>query len=497
MKRLVIFQSKNSLFFLLPLLFLCSSYHQPLPGAGKGDTPPNIIIILMDDMGYGDLECYGGFPYHTPHINQFAAQGMRFTNYYAAQAVCSASRAGLLTGCYPNRLGISGALNPWSTKALNPSEETIAELVKAKGYRTGIIGKWHLGDKEPFLPLQQGFDEFLGLPYSNDMWPINYDGKPITDTTDWKSKYPPLPLYEGNKKIRVINTLEDQSLLTTLYTERAVQFIKQNKQRPFFLYLAHAMVHVPIAASAKFRGKSGAGLFGDVMEEVDWSIGTVMKTLEEQGLTKNTLVIFTSDNGPWLTFGNHAGNSGALREGKGTAWDGGLKVPCIIRWPGKIAAGAICNNMVAAMDILPTVVNICGAAKPAKKIDGVDIKSLLFQQQGANPRDEFVYYYDNNSLKAIRKGQWKLTFPCISQTYKKLSAIGNDGWPGKYAKDSVQLALYDLRTDPGETLDVQEKHKDIVAQLSALADQYRKELGDDLTKQTGSGVRPAAVVNRK
>lgn len=448
----------------------------------------------MDDMGYGDLECYGGFPYHTPNINRLAAQGMRFTNFYAAQAVCSASRAGLLTGCYPNRVGISGALMPWSEKALNPSEETIAELLKAKGYKTGIIGKWHLGQKEPFLPLQQGFDEFLGLPYSNDMWPVNYDGKPITDTTDWKSHYPPLPLLEGNKKIREINTLEDQSLLTTLYTERAVQFIKQNKQRPFFLYLAHAMVHVPIAASAKFMGKSGAGLFGDVMEEVDWSVGEVMKTLNEQGLTKNTLIVFTSDNGPWLTFGNHAGNSGALREGKGTAWEGGLRVPCIVSWPGKIAGGTICNNMVAAMDILPTVTRLCGAARPSKKIDGVDIWPLLSQQSGVNPRDAFVYYYDNNSLKAIRKGQWKLTFPCISQTYKKITAIGHDGWPGKYAKDSVQMALYDLRTDPGETLDVQGQHQDVVAQLNALAEQYRKELGDDLTRRTGEEVRPAAVV---
>lgn len=458
-------------------------------------SSPNVIIILMDDMGYGDLECYGGFPYHTPHINQLAAQGMRFTNFYAGQAVCSASRAALLTGCYPNRIGIHNALMPWSNIALNPDEETIAEVLKTKGYKTGMVGKWHLGQKQPYLPLQQGFDEYLGLPYSNDMWPVNYDGKPVTDPADNKSKYPPLPLYDGNKVVRTINTLDDQAELTTLYTERACSFIKQNKSTPFFLYLAHPMPHVPIAASSKFRGKSGAGLYGDVMEEIDWSVGQIMKTLEQEGLTKNTIVIFTSDNGPWLTFGNHAGNSGGFREGKGTAWEGGLRVPCIISWPGKIAEGSICNNVASNIDFMPTIVNLCKANAPSKKIDGVDIWPLLTQQKDANPRDEFVYYYDVNSLKGVRKGQWKLVFPAISQTYKKATAIGADGWPGKYASDSVRLALYDLRIDPGETLDVKEKHPDIVKQLTDIADKYRRELGDDLTKQQGTEVRPAAKVN--
>lgn len=462
------------------------------------ETPsriPNVIIILMDDMGYGDLECYGGFPYHTPHINRLAAEGMRFTNFYAAQAVCSASRAGLLTGCYPNRIGIHNALMPWSPIALNPEEETIAEVLKAKGYKTGMVGKWHLGQKEPYLPLQQGFDEYLGLPYSNDMWPVNYDGKPVTDSTNNKFKYPPLPLYEGNKVIRHINTLDDQATLTTLYTERACRFIRENKNKPFFLYLAHPMPHVPIAVSAKFKGKSGEGLFGDLMEEIDWSVGQVMQTLAQEGVDKNTLVIFTSDNGPWLTFGNHAGNSGGLREGKGTAWEGGLRVPCIMKWPAKIPAGTVCNNMVSAIDLMPTLVNICKAQKPTKKIDGVDIMPLLVQEADANPRDEFVYYYDVNNLKGVRKGQWKLVFPHISQTYKKTTAIGADGWPGKYASDSARLALYDLRTDPGETLDVKANHPDIVAQLTGIADRYRKELGDELTRQKGTGNRPAAKVN--
>ena len=457
-------------------------------------STPNVIIIFMDDMGYGDLECYGGFPYHTPNINKLAAEGMRFTNFYVAQAVCSASRTALLTGCYPNRLGISGALMPYSKIALNPNEETIAEILQAKGYKTGMVGKWHLGQKEPFLPLQQGFAEYLGLPYSNDMWPVNYDGTPATDTSTNKGKYPPLPLLEGNKPLKFIRNLEDQATLTTTYTERAVKFINKNKKNPFFLYLAHSMPHVPIAASTKFTKKSQGGLYGAVMEEIDWSVGEVMKSLDANGLTNNTLVIFTSDNGPWLTFGNHAGNTGGLREGKGTAWEGGLKVPCIMRWPGNIPAGTICNSLAATLDLLPTITNICKAKLPVKKIDGVDILSLLTLQTNAHPRDEFVYYYDRNNLKAIRNAQWKLVFPNISQTYNKPNAIGAGGFPGKYGSDTVSLALFDLRTDPGENRDVKDKHPDIVQQLTLLANKYRKELGDDLTKQIGNEIRPAAKV---
>lgn len=481
---------KNFLFAFLLLLIVRPSSSQ------QKQSTPNIIIILMDDMGYGDLECYGGFAYHTPHINQLAVQGMRFTHFYSAQAVCSASRAGLLTGAYPNRIGISGALFPWSVIALNPEEETIAELLKTKGYKTGMVGKWHLGQQEPYFPLQNGFDEFLGLPYSNDMWPVDYDGKLVTDTANKRSRYPMLPLMDGNKKIREIKTLDDQAELTTIYTERAVKFIKANKSRPFFLYFAHSMPHVPIAASSKFKGKSGAGLFGDVMEEIDWSVGEIMKTLDEQGLSKNTLLVFTSDNGPWLTFGNHAGNSGGFREGKGTAWEGGQRVPCIFRWPGKIPAGTICNNIAANIDLLPTIVNICKAPMPVRKIDGVDIGSLLSQTKNANPRNEFVYYYDANSLKGIRKGKWKLVFPCRSQTYKK-TLPGADGWPGKGASDSVSLALYDLSTDPGETEDLQEKFPEVVKELTTLANMYRKELGDNLTNEKGNGRRLPATVKPK
>jgi arylsulfatase A-like enzyme len=492
---------KSTASFILVLIFIiCSflSFGAEDPGKDQqllSQESPNVILILMDDMGYGDLECYGGFPYHTPNINKLASQGMRFTNFYASQATCSASRSSFLTGCYPNRIGIYGALAPDADIALNPEEETIAELLKAKGYKTGMVGKWHLGQKEPYLPLNHGFDEFLGLPYSHDYWPVNYDGKPL-DTTTGRGKWPLLKLIEGNERTTSITTLDDAAQLTTMYTERAVNFIKKNKSNPFFLYLAHNMPHVPLAVSDKFKNKSGAGLYGDVMEEIDWSVGEIMKTLEEYGLTKNTIVIFTSDNGPWLTYGDHAGNTGGFREGKGTAWEGGVRIPCIISWPGQVQAGSICNRMAASMDLLPTLVTICKAQMPVQKIDGVNILPLLKQEENANPRDEMVYYYDRNNLKCIRKGQWKLIFPCVSQTYKKAPAIGYGGWPGKYASDSVKLALYDLRTDPGETLDVKEYHPEIVQQLMAIADEYRKELGDDLTKQTGRAVRPAASVQR-
>lgn len=454
---------------------------------------PNIVVIFMDDMGYGDPACYNGLMYQTPNIDKLAAGGMRFTNFYAAQAVCSASRAALLTGCYPNRLGISGALMPWAKTALNPQEETIASMLKKSGYNTAMVGKWHLGAKAPYLPTHYGFDEYLGLPYSNDMWPVDYDGKPMKDTADTRSKYPILPLIDGDNPVKYIKTLDDQGELTGTYTRRACDFIKKNKSHPFFLYLAHSMVHVPIAASAAFKGKSQLGLFGDVMMEVDWSVGEIMNTLKQNNLDNNTLVVFTSDNGPWLRFGNHAGNTGGLREGKGSSWEGGQREPCIIRWPGKIPAGVICNKMASTLDLLPTIAAITGSARSANKIDGVNILPLLMNETNADPRTELAYYYRTNSLEGIRKGKWKLVLPHVGQTYKKIPP-GRDGFPSPYAEEKVELSLYDLSIDPGETIDVKLGHEDVVKELQALADRYRGDLGDDLTKTACTGCRPAVVM---
>jgi arylsulfatase A-like enzyme len=451
----------------------------------KQKRPPNIVLIFIDDQGYADVGCFGAKGFETPNLDRMADEGMKFNNFHVSQAVCSASRASLLTGCYAERVGIQGALMPWSTIGLNPEEETIADLLKKKGYSTGIFGKWHLGHHKEFLPLQHGFNEYLGLPYSNDMWPVGFDGKPVTEGK--KVYYPPLPLIENNEKIDEIRTLEDQAKLTTLYTERAVKFIEKNKNRPFFLYVPHTMVHVPLGVSEKFRGKSEQGRYGDVMMEIDWSVGEILKTLNKHGLDENTLVIYTSDNGPWLNFGNHAGSAYPLREGKGTMWEGGCRVPCIMRWTGQIPAGSVSDKMAATIDLLPTIAAITGAPLPKKPIDGVNILPLLKGDQAANPRDHYFYYY-GGELCAVSQGKWKLYFPHTSRSYQGVEP-GKDGFPGPYSTLAVGLELYDLENDISETNNVIDKHPEVVAQLKALAEKAREELGDRLTQTTGKSVR--------
>ena len=461
----------------------------------KHGQRPNIVLILADDLGYGDLNSYGATQYTTPNLDRLAGRGVRFTNFYVSQAVCSASRAALLTGCYSNRVGIGGALFPTSTIGLNPLEETIAEVLKSRGYASGIFGKWHLGCQREFLPLQQGFDEYLGLPYSNDMWKYNLDGsvaKPEQNKN--KANYPPLPLIDGNDVVKEIVTMADQAQLTTLYTERAVSFIEKHKKEPFFLYLPHSMPHVPIAASDKFKGKSEQGVYGDVLMEIDWSVGQVLETLEKNGLTENTLVIFISDNGPWLNYGNHAGSAGGLREGKGTSWEGGQRVPCIMRWPGHIPEGLICNKIAATIDILPTLATIAEAPMPSKKIDGVNILSLMTGDQKANPREVFLYYYNSNCLEAVRKNQWKMVFSHPSQTYEGY-APGKDGVGGKTGNVLVKPALYDLRRDPGERYDVQDLYPEIVLELTKIADEARYDLGDGILNIKGANIREPGRVS--
>ena len=454
---------------------------------------PNFIIINMDDMGYGDTEPYGATGYATPNFNRLAKEGMRFTHFYSAQAVCSPSRAALLTGCYPNRIGMSGgALMPWSTTALNTSEATIASLLKTAGYVTAILGKWHLGSKPPYLPLHFGFDSFYGIPYSHDMWPIDYEGNPITDTTNWRMKFPVLPVLEGDKEVATITTLQQQATLTTVLTEKAERFIAENKKRAFFLYLAHPMPHVPLAVSEKFNGKSGAGLFGDVINEIDWSVGRVLNALDKNGLSNNTLLIVTSDNGPWLSFGNHAGSSGGLREGKGTAWDGGTRVPCYIRWPGKVAAGAVCSQLLTNMDILPTVLAAANAPQPKQKIDGLNFLPLLKGESKAATREVFYVYYDLNNLKLIRYRNWELVLPHRSQSYSQ-GTPGKDGTPGNTPIADIPMALYDLRHDPGTVYDVQKQYPEIVEKILLLAEQAREDLGDDLTQRKGKNIRKAGT----
>jgi arylsulfatase len=480
---------KRTLFTLslLTLVFFQEAY-KPATSA-----PPNIVLIFMDDMGYGDLSVYGALNYRTPNIDRLAAEGMRFTHFLSAQAVCSASRAALLTGCYPNRLGISGALFPGAKTGLSPDEMTIAEMLKQQNYTTGIFGKWHLGDATPFMPLQQGFDEYLGIPYSNDMWPVNYDGTPAKPESN-KYQFPPLPLIKGDRVIDTIRNLDDQSTITGRLTDADISFIKKNKKRPFFAYIPHPMPHVPINASPAFKGKSKQGLYGDMIQEVDHHVGRIMQTLQEEGLDKNTLVIFTSDNGPWLNFGNHAGSSGGLREGKGTSFEGGHRVPCIMRWKGKVPAGVVANQLASTIDILPTLAAFTGASLPEKAIDGVDLSELLKGNMELSPREHFLYYYRRNSLEAVRKGNWKLVFQHPSRSYLGKSP-GFDGFPGPSPENVIMYeALYDLRRDPGEQYDVKAHYPQVMQELRDLAEEARKELGDDIQNRKGAHVRPPGML---
>jgi arylsulfatase A-like enzyme len=458
----------------------------------------NFVLIYTDDQGYADVGCFGAQGFETPHLDRLAEEGMRFTNFHASQAVCSASRASLLTGCYPNRIGIRGALNPYSTIGLNPEEETVAEVLKKRGYTCGIFGKWHLGHHPMFLPLQHGFDEYLGLPYSNDMWPVDYDGTPLTPETAGRKgrrpEYPPLPLIDGNEKIAEIRNLEDQSTLTTRYTERAVQFIEKNKAGPFFLYVPHSMPHVPLAVSEKFKGKSQQGIYGDVIMEIDWSVGQILAALRNNGVHENTLVVFTSDNGPWLNFGNHAGSAGPLREGKGTSWEGGKRVPCIMRWPGSISAGSSCDDLAANLDILPTFAEIAQATPPAKKLDGVNILPLMKGESGPGPRKHIFFYYpeggEYDQLQAVFDGRWKLHLPHKYRSYEGVEP-GRDGMPGPYGRGETGLALFDLKEDITEREDVQDRFPEVVSRLNALAEEARKDLGDH--DRPGDGVRPPGI----
>jgi arylsulfatase A-like enzyme len=447
--------------------------------------PPNIILIFIDDMGYADLGCYGGRLAPTPRIDSLAAEGIRFTDFYVSQAVCGASRASLLTGCYAERVGYQGAPGPASRIGLHPDEETIADLLKKRGYATAVFGKWHLGCRPEFYPARQGFDEYLGLLYSNDMWPYGYDGKPAAEGR--KAAYPPLMLMRNEEPVAEIRTLEDQSTLTERYTREALRFIDANRDRPFFLYLPHSMAHTPIAASPEFRGRSGHGLYADVVMELDASTGRIMDRIKKFGLDDVTAIIFTSDNGPWLNFGAYAGSAGPLREGKGTAFEGGQRVPCLIRWPGRIPGGRVTSGIASTIDLLPTIAGWAGAPLPVRPIDGLDLRPLLEGKTSAGPRDRFYYYY-GHELRAVRQGRWKLAFPHKSRSYEGVEP-GKDGMPGPYAAMETGLELYDLAADIGETRDVAAGQPEVVAALENIAEEARAELGDTLTGRKGRGER--------
>lgn len=434
---------------------------------------PNIIIMFMDDMGYADIGPFGARNYPTPNLDLMAKEGRKFTDFYVTQAVCSASRAGLLTGCYNIRIGILGALSHKSNHGLNPNEVTIAEICKQKGYATGCFGKWHLGHHKKFLPMQHGFDEYFGLPYSNDMWPY-HPGVLHLPMEERLKKWPHLPLIEGNKIVNPRVSGKDQEQLTKQYTERAVSFIEKNKDQPFFAYIPHSMVHVPLYVSEHFKGKSGVGLFGDVMMEVDWSVGQIMNVLRKHNLEKNTLFLFTSDNGPWLNYGDHAGSAAPLREGKGTMFDGGCRAPTLAWWPGKIPANSVCKEPAMTIDILPTVAKMIDAKLPGHKIDGKNILHLMVNDNSKSPQNAYFFYY-GNQLQAVRQGKWKLHFP---HGYRTMAGKpgGTNGIPTNYSQAKIGLSLFDLENDPGESIDLSKEFSEIVNRLSSIGKKFDQKI---------------------
>ena len=422
---------------------------------------PNIVLVFIDDMGYGDIGPFGNTKVRTPNLDRMAKEGMKF-HYFYATPVCSMSRACLMTGCYNARVSIPGVLFPGSKIGLHPDEITLAEVVKQKKYNTICIGKWHLGHREPFLPTKQGFDSYFGIPYSNDM---SIDPKHAQFAKDCvfregmtlekahtgaiKNK---VPLMRGTE---IVEYPADQSTLTKRYTEEAVQFIREHKNSPFFVYLPHTMVHVPLAASEAFKGKSKWGLIGDAVEEIDWSVGQIMQTLKDLKLDDNTLVIFTSDNGA------ASGSAGPLRGKKGSVFEGGVREPCIMRWPGKIPAGTTCNQIAGNIDVLPTFCKLIGVKPPEDRvIDGRDITSLMFDPKAGPVRDVHLYFNGNSKLAAIRQGDWKLLLI-----------------PPAAKKDKVAApSLFNLADDPGEKTNVAAKHPAIVAKLRDEATRREAEI---------------------
>ncbi|NOU36913.1 MAG: sulfatase [Kiritimatiellaceae bacterium] len=450
---------------ILGSLGLTAAFTAAAGGEGSMKTekrPPNFVIIFLDDSGWGDFKPFGNPSYETPNVKQLADEGCRYSQFYVPQAVCSASRAALLTGCDPGRTHVFGAIGP-RQRGLSPEFATLSEVLKAKGYSTAAFGKWHIGDEPDTRPHARGFDESCGLMYSNDMWRHHPHMR-------WFDNFP-LQFWEnGTIAIEDIEP-EDQNHLTKWYTEHAVDFINRHREAPFFLYVPHSMPHVPLACSKEFRGKSGAGLYGDVIMEIDWSVGQIMHALKDNGLDENTLVMFTSDNGPWLTYGNHAGVT-PFREGKATSFDGGTRVACTVKYPGVIKAGSVSDKAWCSIDVLPTLVGLAGAELPKNPIDGKDVLDLITGKPGAkNPHVYYPISFDTEMQGVISgDGQWKLLLP---HEYRKLIKPGTDGKSGESRQEPIELSLFDMKNDPYETTNVISRYPEIAERLRVLAEDHR------------------------
>jgi len=440
---------------------------------------PNFILILTDDQGYADLGCYGARGFSTPNLDRMAAEGVRFTDFYAAAPICSPARAALLTGCYPQRVGITRVLGPNSESGIHPDEQLLPELLRASGYRTALFGKWHLGRLPKFLPLHHGFDEFFGTPGSNDM------GANMEPEARRRGRAG-VELMEGDK---VIEVDPDQRFLTARYLERALHFIRADRHKPFFLYFAPNMPHTPLFVSPRFKGTTERGLYGDVIAEIDWAVGQILDRLRRDRIAENTLVIFSSDNGPWLIFGDHGGSALPLRGGKREVWEGGFRVPAIFWWPEHIPAARTCQELATQMDIMPTLLRLAGASMPRLSIDGKDIWPLISGVPGASsPHQAFYYYYDYE-LRACRSGRWKLVLPHTDHAAPDPARIGSGGVRGAVRSVTYHQALYDLILDPAETTDVAPRYPDVVKKLLGHVEWARAELGDTLTNRKGKGLR--------
>lgn len=458
------------------------------------ERPPNVVIVFTDDQGWGDLGCQGSAEIPTPNIDKLAGEGMRFTDFYTSQPVCSASRSSLMTGCYANRVGIHGALAPSAKIGIASDETTIAEMLKHEGYDTACFGKWHLGHHPKFLPTRHGFDVYSGIPYSNDMWP----GHPESPKA-----WPALPWYtiragESEPQVEFIDDLDGQDQITRRLTELAVDFVHEHANAPFFLYVPHSMPHVPLGVGPRFRQSTRYGTYGDVIREIDWSVGKIRAALEEEGILDDTIFIFTSDNGPWLSYGDHGGTTGGLREGKGTTFEGGVRVPFVVRYPGTIPAGTICSEPCMTIDLLPTIAEFTRSTNSMGdlEIDGLSIAKLMRGETNAeSPHEALYFWYRRGELQAMRAGKWKLHFP---HAYRSMEGQtpGNNGVPGKYDySPKTGLELYDLENDPAETTDLADANPVVMDRLTTMAMEKRRQLGDTLTKIEGTATRPSGRVS--
>ena len=412
-------------------------------------------------MGYSDIGAYGGTHVTTPELDRLAAGGVRFTDFRVAQAVCTASRAALLTGCYPNRLGLRGALMPGVEDGLQPEETTLAELLKERGYATAMVGKWHLGDHSPFLPTEQGFDSYLGIPYSHDMW----GGHPNpAQAVTFPQR---VPLLRGTE---VADSLADFSTLNRMYNEEALRIVEGHDTAtgPLFLYLAHSLPHVPLYEDSSYLRPTGQGLYADVIAEIDAGVGELRTALATKGMAENTLILFASDNGPWLSYGEHAGRT-PFREGKATSFGGGVRVPLITYWPEHTATGKVSATNLMSIDLLPSLAELVGAPLPDRPLDGHDrLSDFLGQTAGDAPTPYAVYWIDDLEAVVSADGRYKLHFP---HAYRSIAGepLATGGYPVNYHQDSIGLSLFDLRADPGETTDVAEEHPGVVEELRTFA----------------------------